>query len=85
MADKATGYLKTSWQTQVYNSGVVRTRIIIKQSSTEPLKYKIKIVSEKSSNPKTSVKDDQAFKEWDRILRTYGEMIPEFQSRLGEK
>lgn len=85
MADQLTGYMKTSWQVKTFSNKTIRTRIIVKQSGIEPLKYKIKIVSEYSDNPNESVKNDDRFKEWDRILRTYNELINEFQSRLGGK
>jgi len=83
MADKATGYMKTSWQSKSFSQKTVRSRIIVKQSSTTPLKYKIKIISEYSDNPSQSVKDNDKFKEWDRILRAYNGLITEFQTRLG--
>ncbi len=82
MADRATGYMKTSWQSKSFSQKTIRTRVIIKQSSSTPLKYKIKIISEYSDNPNQSVKNDDKFKEWDRILRAYNGMITEFQSRL---
>jgi len=85
MADKETGYLKTSWQSKSFIHKTVRTRIFVKQSSLSPLKYKIKILSEYSDNPDQSVKDDDRFKEWDRLLRKYEGVINEFQSRLGSK
>ncbi len=85
MADKFTGYLKTSWQSKTFLKKTIRTRVIVKQSSIEPLKYKLKIISEYSDQPNQSVKNDDQFKEWDRILRGYNDLISEFQSRLGNK
>lgn len=85
MADKATGYMKTSWQSKSFLQKTIRTRIIVKQSSSTPLKYKLKIISEYSDNPKESVKNDDNFKQWDRVLRAYDGIIGEFQTRLGNK
>lgn len=85
MADKSTGYMKTSWQLKSFDRQTIRTRIIVKQSSSSPLKYKIKIISEIADKPNQSVKDDDKFKEWDRILRAYDGLITEFQSRLSGK
>jgi hypothetical protein len=85
MADKETGYLKTSWQTKSFQKITVRTRIILKQSSTKPLKYRIKIVSEYAEGSEQSVKNDDKFKEWDRILKKYEPLIGEFQARLSVK
>lgn len=83
MSDKSTGYMKTSWQTKSFSHITVRTRVIVKQSSSDPLKYKIKIISEYADTPNQSVKDDDKFKEWDRILKKYSDLISEFQFRLG--
>ncbi len=85
MADKATGYMKTSWQSKSFSQKTIRTRVIVKQSSISPLKYKLKIISEYCDQPNQSVKDDDKFKEWDRILKAYDELINEFQARLGQK
>lgn len=85
MADKATGYMKTNWQTKSFLQTTVRTRIIVKQSSSTPLKYKIKLISEIADKPDQSVKDDDTFKEWDRILKKYNDLITEFQTRLSAK
>src|ERR1051325_947237 len=85
MADKETGYMKTNWHCRSFKQKTVRTRIIVRQSSTIPLKYKLKIVSAFSDKPEQSVKDDDKFREWDRILKKYEGIISEFQSRLGAK
>jgi hypothetical protein len=82
VTDKETGYLRTSWVTKNFTQNTIRTRIIVKLGSDNPLTYKIKLVSEQSGQPQTSVKNDEIFKEWDRILRKYREVIHEVQSRL---
>jgi len=79
--DKATGYMATAWSAKSFNSGVVRTRLIVKTSNTEPLEYKAKLVSE-IAPPGTSVTADESFRKWDRVLRTYENVIPDLQSRL---
>ena len=81
-SDKDAGYMRTSWAVQNFNYNTVRTRVIIKSAGTEPLKYKIKIVSEDSGQAQTSVKDDEKFKTWDRILKKYSGLIEELQTRL---
>ncbi|WP_353126259.1 hypothetical protein [Parapedobacter pyrenivorans] len=80
--DKSTGYMATAWSAKAFNSGVVRTRLIVKTSNTSPLEYKAKLVSE-IAPPGTSVNADESFRRWDRILRTYENVIPDLQSRLG--
>lgn len=82
ITDKETGYIRTSWEVQSYTQNTIRTRIIVKLGSEDPLAFKIKLVSEISRQPLTSVKADELFREWDRVLRKYANMMPEIQSRL---
>lgn len=83
VTDKNTGYLRTAWVVQTFKQKTIRTRIIVKLASTDPLAYKIKLVSEVAGASQVSVKSDELFKEWDRILRKYKEVIHEAQTRLG--
>jgi hypothetical protein len=83
VTDRETGYLRTSWVVQTFKQRTIRTRMIVKLGSTDPLTYKIKLVSEHANSPQMSVKSDEYFKEWDRVLRKYKEIIYEIQSRLG--
>tara|TARA_R110000787_G_scaffold81036_2_gene175883 strand:- start:42471 stop:42686 length:216 start_codon:yes stop_codon:yes gene_type:complete len=64
MTDKETGYLRTSWSLKAFRQNTVRTRMIIKESSSEPLVFKVKLISESSGLPMTSVKSDELYKEW---------------------
>lgn len=82
VTDRETGYLRTSWVVQTFKKNTIRTRMIVKLGSTNPLTYKIKLVSEQSQQPNTSVKSDELFREWDRVLRRYKEVVYECQSRL---
>ena len=82
MTDKETGYLRTAWSLKTFKQNTVRTRIIVKESSVDPLVFKVKLVSESAGIPMVSVKSDELFKEWDRVLRSYSNMIPEFQARV---
>jgi len=79
LADKETSYLRTAWVAQSFKSGVVRTRLITKG---DPSGYKVKLVSEISGQPGASVKSDEAFREWDRVLRKYEGLVNELQSRI---
>ena len=83
VTDKNTGYLRTAWVVQTFKQKTIRTRIIVKLASTDPLAYKIKLVSEVANASQVSVKSDELFKEWDRILRKFREVIREAQTRLG--
>jgi len=82
MTDKETGYLRTAWSLKTFRQNTVRTRMIIKESSSEPLVFKVKLISEASGLPMTSVKSDELYKEWDRVLRSYSNVISEFQARI---
>jgi hypothetical protein len=82
LADRETGYIRTAWNVNNFKDNTIRTRIIVKQADIAPLKYTIKLVSEFSGKARTSVKEDQLFFPWDRILNTYKDVISEFQSRL---
>jgi hypothetical protein len=82
LADRETGYMRTAWNLKNFKDNTIRTRIIVKQADISPLKYTIKLVSEFSGKAKTSVKEDESFFPWDRILNTYKDVISEYQSRL---
>ena len=82
VTDRNTGYLRTSWVVQTFKQNTIRTRMIVKLGNSDPLSYKIKLISEQSGQPTTSVKSDELFKEWDRVLRKYKEVINEIQGRL---
>ena len=82
VTSRETGYLRTSWVVQTFKQNTIRTRVIIKLGNSDPLSYKVKLISEQSGQPQTSVKSDELFKEWDRVLRKYKEIINEIQTRL---
>jgi hypothetical protein len=85
VSDKETSYLRTSWNIKTFAQNTVRTRLIIKLSKSNPLTYKVKLNSEYSGNNGTSVKADEQFREWDRILRKYENVISDFSTRLTKK
>lgn len=80
--DEKAGYLRTAWVTQSYAQSTVRTRVIIRTASLEPLSFRIKVVSEIAEKAGVKGTDDDRFRPWDRILRKYENLIPELQSRL---
>jgi len=85
VSDKETSYLRTAWSIQSFQQNTIRTRLIIKLGSSSPLTFKVKLVSEFSGNAGTSVKADEQFREWDRILRKYQNIISDFSTRLTSK
>ena len=88
ITDKETGYMRTAWEATKFSSSIVRTRVIVKLGDTSPLKYVVKIASERAPlrrlgrTEEISVKDDQEFREWDRIMNSYKDIINELQARL---
>ena len=80
--DKETGYIRTAWTVQNFTMATVRTRIIVKQGTLKPLAYKFKLVSEIAFGSGVSPKDDQLFKEWDRVLRKFEPIATELPSRM---
>lgn len=82
-ADQKTGYLRTAWELNKFKSSSIRTRLIVKYAGENPLTYKVKLMSEEAP-PYTSVKADEHYKEWDRILRNYESLIDDLRSRLSK-
>lgn len=76
------GYMRTAWATVSYQHVTIRTRVIVRSVSSDPLEYRVKIFSEISDTPGTNATQDDKFKPWDRMLRKYEQLIPELQSRL---
>lgn len=81
-ADKASGYMNTTWQEQDFGESKVRTMVQIKESSDDGLSYKIKIFSEKNEGDFDNESD---YKPWPRVLKKYEPLINEMQLRLGDK
>jgi len=82
IADKETGYLRTSWVVKRFKYSAVRTRFIVKEFSSDPLVYKVKLASEHSHNAMAGSNADEHFREWDRILRKYANLESEIQARV---
>ncbi len=82
VTDRETGYLRTSWVVQSFQQNTIRSRVIIKLGNSNPLAYKVKLVSEESRTAGTSVKSDELFREWDRVLRKFENIQEELRSRL---
>ncbi len=73
----------TAWVVKNYKAATIRTRLIIKTTSNDPLSYKGKLISEIAPSG-TSSSHDENFKAWDRLLRSFENVMPELQSRLGK-
>jgi hypothetical protein len=82
ITDKETGYMRTAWEVTKFNHSLVRTRVIVKLGDSNPLKYVVKVNTEHSDDETATVKDDEKFQEWDRVLNSYKDLISELQGRL---
>ncbi|WP_373400352.1 hypothetical protein V8V91_12570 [Algoriphagus halophilus] len=84
--DYNTGYLTTSWQVQNFQSSVIRTRVIVSSGgNSDQLAYAIKLISQEAyldGQNAVTVKDDEKFEDWARILKKYEGLIEEVQARL---
>ncbi|MDI3320639.1 hypothetical protein [Pinibacter soli] len=80
--DEKAGYLRTSWNGSTYRANTVRIRLIIKQSSEDPLAYKVKFVSEESGRSGTAFSADEQFHAFNRVLKKYDGFIEELTTRL---
>lgn len=82
VTDKSTGYLRTAWVVKKFRSATVRTRLIIKPGNSGN-QFIVKLISEIGA-PNASSREDESFKTWDRLLRTFENVVQELQSRLGK-
>jgi hypothetical protein len=88
--DFNTGYLTTSWQVENFNSAVIRTRVIVSSGgNSDQLTYAVKLVSQAAelNDPNRTkevitVKDDEYFRDWSRIMIKYQGLIEEIQARI---
>jgi len=87
-SDRETGYLRTAWHLSRFETrtggrgSTVRTRVIVKLASYEPTRFLGKIESEYADDPRVKPKEDDKFKEWDRVLKKYAYLFDQLQIRL---
>jgi hypothetical protein len=81
--DERAGYLRTSWISNPFDNNTVRIKIIIRQTSDDPLAYKIKFFSEESGKAGTPVNNaDGLYKPFNRMLKKYDGFIEELMTKL---
>jgi hypothetical protein len=84
--DYNTGYLSTAWQVQNFQSSIIRTRVIVSSGgNSNQVAYAVKLVSQEAfldGKNAVTVKDDEKFVDWARILKKYDGLIQEIQARL---
>ena len=79
-----TAYIQSSWQVKIVGSKKIRTRIIVRTDMLNPLTYKIKVQSEYSSDINANTKENDKYREWDRILKKYKNIFFDLNKGLGK-
>ena len=82
--DEKSGYLRTAWVGQTFMKGnnTIRTRVIIKLYTEDPLAFKIKFISEESRRAGTSFSADEQYSPFGRILKKYDGFIDELTTKM---
>jgi len=80
--DGKSGYLRTSWVGTNFSNNTIRVRLIVKLSTTDPLVYKFKFVSEESGMYGTSFNADNLFRPYERIQKKYDGFLDELMTKL---
>ena len=78
------GYLITAWKYDVFNEETmtIRSRVIITNSgNTSENNYSIKMVSQFGNGKPNELKDTD-FKDWERILKKYYDILDEIEMRI---
>lgn len=81
-SDKSSGYMNTTWEMRTFPKAEVkvRTSVQIKEITNEGLAYQIRISSEIAPIKA----NDNAYRPWPRVLKTYEPLINEMQQRIGK-
>lgn len=84
--DFNTGYLTTAWQVENFDSSIIRTRVIVSSGgNSDQIAYSIKLISQEAyqdGQSQVTVKDDEKFEDWERILKKYEGLVQEIQARI---
>ncbi|NVJ63739.1 MAG: hypothetical protein HWD84_05855 [Flavobacteriaceae bacterium] len=79
--DNEVNYLRTSWVVDNFESFTIRTRLVVRLTNENPQQFSFKIISERAVGQQ-SVRADELYRPWDRILKRYNSFIDEIQSRV---
>ncbi|MHA7110461.1 hypothetical protein ACRTDU_10075 [Sunxiuqinia elliptica] len=82
VTDRETGYLRTAWHLNSFSQSSIRTRLLLKTASNDPLTFTVKIVSERANGKGVSAKADEKYQEWSRVLRKFSGIVDEVLSRM---
>lgn len=67
--DKGAGWAKSTWVSRSFSKIKVRSRLEIKRNPGDKKEFTIYLASEYTT--KKDCSDDECFKQWDRVLKTY--------------
>ncbi len=70
--DKGAGWAKSTWVTKTFNRIKVRSRLEIKRNPGNKKEFSIYLASEYTT--RKDCNDDECYKQWDRVLKTYVEL-----------
>lgn len=70
--DKGAGWAKSTWVTRTFKNIKVRSRLEIKRNPGDKKEFSIYLSSEYTN--RKDCNDDECFKMWDRVLKTYVEL-----------
>ncbi|MCR5036515.1 MAG: hypothetical protein K6A73_04245 [Bacteroidales bacterium] len=70
--DKGAGWAKSTWVTKTFSKIKVRSRLEIKRNPGDKREFTLYLSSEYTT--KKDCNDDECYKPWDRVLKTYVEL-----------
>lgn len=70
--DKGAGWAKSTWVTKTFSKIKVRSRLEIKRNPGDKREFTLYLSSEYTT--KKDCNDDECYKQWDRVLKTYVEL-----------
>lgn len=76
------GNLKTPWVTSVAGAKKIRTRLIVRVESEQPLTYRFNLQSEFCNDVNAYEYDDYRFQKWDMVMNKYEGVIRELTRKL---
>ena len=76
------GNLKTPWVASVVGSRKIRTRLIVRVESEQPLTYRFNLQSEYCNDVNAYEYDDYRFQKWDMVMNKYEGVIQELMRKL---
>jgi hypothetical protein len=81
VSDSDVKYLRTSWIIDSFEGYTVRSRVILRYVNEDPQEMKIKLISQIASGSAVSAKSDEKYKDWDRVLKKYNNLLDEVRTR----